>query len=109
MQGRLRPTCQQDDVCLLQGGAAVLPDVEGVVAAQQPPCHPPKKAGDTQGLHGSPGGPGRTEASVAKGLHVPTGPQGTRDQEHDKKGRLRLLTEACRQVSGAAGPGSPAK
>lgn len=37
----LRPTCQEDNICFLQGSTAVLPDVEGVVAAQQPPCHPP--------------------------------------------------------------------
>lgn len=42
-----RPTCQEDDIGLLQGGAAVLPDVEGVPAAQEPPCHPAQKAGDT--------------------------------------------------------------
>lgn len=74
-----RPTCQDDNICLLQGGTAVLPDVEGVVATQQSPSHPPQEAGDTQGLHGNPGGPGRTEVSVAKGLPLLTGHQGTRD------------------------------
>lgn len=56
---RLKPTCQENNVCLLQGGTAVLPDVQGVVSAQQPPCHPAQEAGDTQSLHGSPAGPGK--------------------------------------------------
>lgn len=68
------PTCQDNNICFLQGSAAVLPDVERVVAAQQPPRHPPKKAGDTQGLHSSPGregGPSRTEVSRAKATGTP--------------------------------------
>lgn len=45
-----------------------------MVAAKQPPRHPPKKAGDTQGLHSSPGrerGPGRTDVSMAKATGIP--------------------------------------
>lgn len=41
------PTCQDNNVCFLQGGTAVLPDVERVVAAQQPPRHPSQEARDT--------------------------------------------------------------
>lgn len=103
-----RPTCQEDDISLLQGSAAFLPDVEGVPAAQQPPCHPGQKAGYTQGLHSSPVGPDKTEVSVAKALPSPNGARGLRTRNVIVKAGLRLLTEACRQVLGAAGPGSPA-
>lgn len=68
------PTCQDNNICFLQSSAAVLPDVERVVAAQQPPRHPPKEAGDTQGLHSSPGregGPGRTDVSMARTTRTP--------------------------------------
>lgn len=102
----MRPTCQDDNICLLQGGAAVLPDVKGVAPAQQSPRHPAQEAGDTQGLHSNPRGPGRTEVSVAKGLPLLTGPQGTRDVT--VRASLRLLTEVCLRVSEATGPGSRA-
>lgn len=105
--GRLRPTCQDHDVGLLQGSTTVLPDVEGVAAAQQPPRHPPEEAGDAQGLHGSPGGPGRTGEHGQGPASAPQAPSG-RENMTVRPG-LRLLTEAFRRVLGAAGPGSPAE
>lgn len=41
------PTCQNNNICFLQGSTAVLPDMERVVAAQQPPRHPPQEARDS--------------------------------------------------------------
>ena len=46
-------SCQDNHVCL-QGGPVVLPEVEGVAAAQQSLCHPRQEARDAQGLHGNP-------------------------------------------------------
>lgn len=50
----------------------------------------------------------KAEVSVATCLPVPTGHQGPRTRNVIVKAGLRLLTEACWQVSGAVGPGSPA-
>lgn len=41
------PTCQDNNICFLQGSTAVLPDMERVVAAQKPPRHPPQEARDS--------------------------------------------------------------